>query len=69
MLLYQPQSPKAGTCTKGISMLPLSGLFSDISDDFPEVRAARRAYREYIACLLAAVLLPGLLFLLYALTN
>ena len=50
-------------------MLPLSGLYSDISNDFPEVRAARRAQREYILCLLAAVLLPAVLFGLYLLIN
>lgn len=50
-------------------MLPLSGIFNDISADFPELREARRAYREYIACLIATLLLPAILFGLFVLLN
>ncbi|WP_370399391.1 hypothetical protein [Sulfitobacter sp. JB4-11] len=50
-------------------MLPLGGIFNDLSGDFPELRAARRARREYLACLALAILLPAVLFIIFALTN
>lgn len=50
-------------------MVPLSGVFNDLSADFPELRKARHAHREYIACLIVALLVPAILLGLFVLLN
>ena len=50
-------------------MLPLGSMFNDLSGDFPELRAARRARREYLACVVLAILLPAILYGLFVLIN
>lgn len=50
-------------------MLLLSGIFNEVQDAQSEERAARKAEQEYIACLVAALLFAGMLFVIFALTR